>query len=211
MMLSSSSREKLRLSQNTPQPSVAASRSDVAASQSSRNVSRDNPQSSHSETDVSSLSHDQFRTMFSSELKSLVESDAVLSDLDIDNLSAEDMENLIALHYGDGMHLKILRGDDTYLRVVIRRDATLLQLRKQIKIKTIRELKANEKTETNKRKTDSKTRTFRSSPDRISWKSVWKTYGLKCDGEILRDLEVRLIDVGVRNGTTLTFVKLKGK
>ena len=94
---------------------------------------------------------------------------------------------------------------------MIRRDATLLQLRKQIKIKTIRELKANEKTETNKRKTDSKTRTFRSSPDRISWKSVWKTYGLKCDGEILRDLEVRLIDVGVRNGTTLTFVKLKGK
>lgn len=148
--------------------------------------------------------------MFASELKSLVESDVILADLDIENLSAEDLENLVALHHGQGMHLKIARGDDTYLPVVIRRDATLLQLRKQIRIETVKEMKTNNKMELERKKrTVKKSRTFRSSPERISWKSLWRTYGLRFDGEILMDLEKRLSDVGVQNGSTLTFVKLK--
>lgn len=175
----------------------------MASKTNSNNIKEPaNVSTNSKDSDIASLSHEQFRAIFASELKSLVQSDAVLSDLDIDLLSVEDLDNLIALHHGEGMHLKILRGDDTYLRCVVRRDATLSKLRKHIKMETLKELKMTKGV---------KKGTFRQSPERISWKHVWKTYGLKFEGNILNDRNVKLIDVGVRNGSTLIFVKLKRK
>ena len=136
-----------------------------------------------------------------SQIKSLVASDPLLNDLPIETLTSEDLENLIALHHGQGMHLKVLRGDDTHLQLVVRRDATLRQLRRQIRQATVKEL--------NDEKDRKERRTFSCSPSRISWKHVWKTYGLKFDGAVLEDMDLKLTDVGIKNGSTLTFVKLK--
>lgn len=42
---------------------------------------------------------------------------------------------------------------------------------------------------------------------KISWKYIWRTYHLECDGTILRDDRQPLVDYGIRNKTVLGFVK----
>lgn len=42
---------------------------------------------------------------------------------------------------------------------------------------------------------------------KISWKYIWRTYHLECDGTILRDDRRPLVDCGIRNKTVLGFVK----
>lgn len=42
---------------------------------------------------------------------------------------------------------------------------------------------------------------------RISWKYIWRTYHLECDGTILREDRQSLVDYGIRNKTVLNFVK----
>ena len=156
------------------------------------------------ERGVAALSHEQFQALVRSEIKTLIRSDPVLGDLDADDITTEDVEHLLALHHGQAMHVKVLRGDDTHIPLVLRRDATLLQLRRRIKIATLKELEADRGNED-----DRKRRRFRPSPARISWKYVWKTYGLEFENVVLTDLNRKLVDAGVRNGSTLTFVKLR--
>eukprot|EP00123_Amoebidium_parasiticum_P000201 comp10490_c0_seq1/m.5225 comp10490_c0_seq1/g.5225 ORF comp10490_c0_seq1/g.5225 comp10490_c0_seq1/m.5225 type:complete len:176 (-) comp10490_c0_seq1:36-563(-) len=53
-------------------------------------------------------------------------------------------------------------------------------------------------------------------PRKISWKYVWKTYHLVCEGVRLTEPHVLLRDYGVRDGATVTFgktivVREKGK
>jgi len=144
-------------------------------------------------------SHDQFLQTVRHEINSLVQNDPILNDLDVDNLPAEDLENLVALHHGGAMYLKVIRGDDSVLPLIVHRDATLRHLRRQIKAATVKELQSNK---------DEKKR-ISPSPDRISWKYVWKTYGLQFEGLLFDDLDLKLNDVGIRNGSSLVFVKLK--
>lgn len=42
---------------------------------------------------------------------------------------------------------------------------------------------------------------------KVSWKYIWRTYHLECDGTILRDDRQPLVDYGIRNKTVLGFVK----
>lgn len=42
---------------------------------------------------------------------------------------------------------------------------------------------------------------------KISWKYIWRTYHLECDGTILRDDRRPLVGYGIRNKTVLGFVK----
>lgn len=42
---------------------------------------------------------------------------------------------------------------------------------------------------------------------KISWKYIWRTYHLECDGNILRDDRQPLVNYGIRNKSVLGFVK----
>lgn len=42
---------------------------------------------------------------------------------------------------------------------------------------------------------------------KISWKYIWRTYHLECDGTIMREDRQPLVDYGIRNKTVLNFVK----
>ena len=43
----------------------------------------------------------------------------------------------------------------------------------------------------------------------ISWKYIWKTYFLKHSDKILKDNNVKLKDIGIKNRSTLEFIKKK--
>lgn len=115
----------------------------------------------------------------------------LLSDLPPD-ITAEEIKSLIALENGQAISLTVKRFDEQSYSVIVNQKANVSDLKHAIKRSF--ELLSQRSNET---KIISK----------ISWKYVWKTFWLSCQGRKLKDDKKLLQDYGITNLDVINFVK----
>lgn len=133
-------------------------------------------------------SHADLKKFFQETVSHLLESELVLSDLH-PQVTLEEVRVLNELGHGRAMKVYVERADGGLWGVVVPREATVrdlkLALRKHVALALGRQ---------GVRKT-------------VSWKYIWRNYWLTLDGECLKNDNGRLLDVGVRHKSCLSFLK----
>ncbi|XP_022820978.1 U11/U12 small nuclear ribonucleoprotein 25 kDa protein-like [Spodoptera litura] len=144
-----------------------------------------------SEEDLAStLSHDELLEITQSSLATLLSKDSFLKDLPND-IIIEEILSQIAVEHGQSITIFISRESEPTLKVIIRQDAKVRDLKKAIQ----RHFELYQKRAGIKTK--------------ISWKYIWKTYNLNFDSIALDDNNANIQDYGVTNKVTLIFKKRK--
>ncbi|RIA91773.1 hypothetical protein C1645_821609 [Glomus cerebriforme] len=100
----------------------------------------------------------------------------------------EQVDTLIALEMGTAFEINILRCGLEPLKMIVRQNATIADIKNLIILQVTRDLK--EKGRKNKR---------------ISWKYIWKTYCLMFEGQKLLEDKARIQEIGIRSGSVLRF------
>jgi len=104
------------------------------------------------------------------------------------SLTLEQVDTLIALELGTAFEITILRCGLEPLKMVVRQNATIADIKNLIVLQVTRALK--EKGRRNKK---------------ISWKYIWKTYCLMFEGQKLLEDKARIQEIGIRSGSVLRF------
>ncbi|CAH0726194.1 unnamed protein product, partial [Brenthis ino] len=141
---------------------------------------------------ASTLSHDDLLEITKSSLKSVFNSDPLLSDLPED-IILEEIQSLIAVEHGQSITIFISRDVEAPLKVIVPQSATVRDLKKAIR----------RHFELHQRRTGNKVK--------ISWRYIWKTYNLNFDSLSLDNDESNISDYGVTNKVTLSFKKKRKK
>ncbi|KAH9633584.1 hypothetical protein HF086_016318 [Spodoptera exigua] len=150
-----------------------------------------NPLIMENEEDLAStLSHDELLEITQSSLATLLSKDSYLKDLPND-IIIEEIVSQIAVEHGQSITIFISRESEPTLKVIIRQDASVRDLKKAIQ----RHFELYQKRAGIKTK--------------ISWKYIWKTYNLNFDSIVLDDNNANIQDYGVTNKVTLIFKKRK--
>lgn len=139
---------------------------------------------------ASTLSHDELLEITQSSLSTLLSKDSFLKDLPND-IIIEEILSQIAVEHGQSITIFISRESEPTLKVIIRQDAKVRDLKKAIQ----RHFELYQKRAGIKTK--------------ISWKYIWKTYNLNFDSIALDDNNANIQDYGVTNKVTLMFKKRK--
>ncbi|KAF9787587.1 hypothetical protein SFRURICE_001639 [Spodoptera frugiperda] len=139
---------------------------------------------------ASTLSHDELLEITQSSLATLLSKDSFLKDLPND-IIIEEILSQIAVEHGQSITIFISRESEPTLKVIIRQDAKVRDLKKAIQ----RHFELYQKRAGIKTK--------------ISWKYIWKTYNLNFDSIALDDNNANIQDYGVTNKVTLMFKKRK--
>lgn len=134
------------------------------------------------------LSHAELKAFFQGALAKLLQADPVLKDLH-PQVTLEEVQALIDLEHGQAMKVYIEKADGGFWNIVVPREATLHELK--IALKHHIALYLNRK----------------GLKKRISWRYIWKTYWLCFDREKLTNDNCKLLEYGIRNKSTLTFLK----
>lgn len=136
----------------------------------------------------SALSHAELKAFFQGALAKLLQGDTVLSDLH-PQVTLEEVQALIDLEHGQAMKVFIKKADGGYWNVVVPREATVHELKVALKHHVA--LWLNRK----------------GLKKKISWRYIWKTYWLCFDKEKLTNNNCKLLEYGIRNKSSLTFLK----
>ncbi|RGB44020.1 hypothetical protein C1646_661085 [Rhizophagus diaphanus] len=110
------------------------------------------------------------------------------------SLTLEHVDTLIALEMGTAFEITILRSGLETLKMVVRQNATVSDIKNLIVLQVTRALK--EKGRRNKK---------------ISWKYIWKTYCLMFEGQKLLEDKARIQEIGIRSGSVLRFSRYVNK
>ncbi|CAB4385273.1 unnamed protein product [Rhizophagus irregularis] len=110
------------------------------------------------------------------------------------SLTLEHVDTLIALEMGTAFEITILRCGLETLKMVVRQNATISDIKNLIVLQVTRDLK--EKGRRNKK---------------ISWKYIWKTYCLMFEGQKLLEDKARIQEIGIRSGSVLRFSRYVNK
>ncbi|XP_068219444.1 U11/U12 small nuclear ribonucleoprotein 25 kDa protein-like [Palaemon carinicauda] len=134
------------------------------------------------------LSHAELKAFFQGALERLLPADPVLNDLH-PQVTLEEVQALIDLEHGQAMKVYIKKADGGYWNVVVPREATVHELKVALKHHVA--LWLNRK----------------GLKKKISWRYIWKTNWLCFDKEKLINDNCKLLEYGIRNKSTLTFLK----
>ncbi|XP_063884383.1 U11/U12 small nuclear ribonucleoprotein 25 kDa protein-like [Scylla paramamosain] len=133
-------------------------------------------------------SHAELKRFFQEAVSHLLEADPLLSDLH-PQVTLEEVRVLNELEHGRAMKVYVERADGGLWGVVVPREATVRDLKLALKKHVALALGRQ-----GVRKT-------------VSWKYIWRNYWLALDGESLKNDNGRLLDVGVRHKSSLSFLK----
>jgi hypothetical protein len=126
------------------------------------------------------------------DLNSLLWKDTVLQDLADKHLTSESVEALLAFEAGQGICINLKRDDGSTLPINIKKNETILGLKKRIRTETERELKCHQ----SERRVN------------INWKHIWRlNWLITSDKEKLTDDRVLLKDAGLTNNSEIKFLK----
>ncbi|XP_071528332.1 uncharacterized protein [Panulirus ornatus] len=139
-------------------------------------------------SELNTLSHAELRRYFQGALSQLLQDDPILADLH-PQVTLEEVNALIELEHGRAMKVYIEKDDGGFWSIVIPREATVHDLKQGLKHHVALVLSR------------------KGAKNKISWRYIWKTYWLCYNGEKLTDDNTRLLEFGIRNKSTLTFVK----
>lgn len=137
---------------------------------------------------LNSLSHKAVMDKFKDGLAELIVGDPLLSDLP-SQVTADEVNAQLALHYGQAMTINVIRYDDTIMPIVVEQKASVVDLRNAIK--SFMTLKLSREGERRK----------------ISWRCIWRTYWLVFDGQRLVKDHKLLREYGITNNAEIKFVK----
>ncbi|KAK7091866.1 hypothetical protein V1264_009490 [Littorina saxatilis] len=141
------------------------------------------------EAKVEVLSHGEIMHVVKDTLAGLISNDPLLKDLH-PYVTLEEVNSMIALEYGQAMVVNVVRGDGDVMPVVVKQDATLLDLKHGVKrLMTLQLLRSTE------------------GAPAINWRYIWKHYWLFFNGEKLSDDNKLLKECGIRNRDEVTFMK----
>ena len=150
--------------------------------------------SHHSEINVDrDYSHQETLQLVQTSLNTLLASDPLLSDLP-PCVTLDEVRSLIALEHGQAIRVVLEREDRTSLSVIVKRGATVRELKRAVEKAT--ELKLNR---------DYAEKSDR--PSKISWKYIWKSYWLMAHNRKLKEEDATLKDCSIANNDRLSFVK----
>ncbi|XP_076456476.1 U11/U12 small nuclear ribonucleoprotein 25 kDa protein-like isoform X2 [Babylonia areolata] len=141
------------------------------------------------EVKVEVLSHGEIMHVVKDTVAGLIATDPLLKDLH-PYVTLEEVNSMIALEYGQAMVVNIQRADNEIMPIVVKQDASVLDLKHGIK--RFLTLHLSRKGE---------------GHVPISWRYVWKHHWLYFDGEKLTDDNKKLKDYGIRNRDKVTFMK----
>ncbi|XP_064489826.1 U11/U12 small nuclear ribonucleoprotein 25 kDa protein-like [Ornithodoros turicata] len=123
-----------------------------------------------------------------SKINSLLCDDPLLNNLHPE-VTTEELKSYLALEHGQAISITIHRADNDSYTVVVEQTATVMDLKKAIQRHvTLRMAR-------------------RKIKRKISWRYVWKTYCLGFEGQKLTEDKTVLREAGVRNGSSLSFIK----
>lgn len=138
---------------------------------------------------VEVLSHREIMHVVQDTVAGLISNDPLLKDLH-PYVTLEEVNSMIALEYGQAMVVNVRRADDEVMAILVKQEATVLDLKHGIKRFIMLRL----------------TRRGGGAIG-ISWRYIWRRYWLYYNGEKLTDDNKRLKDYGIRNREEVTFVK----
>lgn len=138
--------------------------------------------------DSETLSHAELKKFFQEALSQLLKKDPILNDLH-PQVTLEEVNALIELEHGRAMKVYVEKADGGFWCVVVPREATVHDLKKALKNHVA--LMLNRK----------------GVKKKINWKYIWKAYWLCYEGEKLADDRKKLLELGVKNKSSLTFIK----
>uniref|UniRef100_A0A4W3I6N6 Small nuclear ribonucleoprotein 25 n=1 Tax=Callorhinchus milii TaxID=7868 RepID=A0A4W3I6N6_CALMI len=139
------------------------------------------------EEEEEELSHADILDLFQEGLVRIVQ-DPLLCDLPV-QVTLEEINSQVALEYGQAMTVKVKKGDDEIMPIVVIQNDNVLDLKKAIQ----RYVQLKQERE--------------GGTQYISWRYVWRTYHLTFDGQKLTDDKKKLKDYGIRNRDEVTFIK----
>jgi hypothetical protein len=127
------------------------------------------------------------------DLNSLLWKDTVLQDLADKHLTTESVEALLAFEAGQGICINLKRDDGSTLPINIKKNETILGLKKRIRTETERELKCHQ---------------LELRRVNINWKHIWRlNWLITSDKEKLTDDRVLLKDARLTNNSEIKFLK----
>ncbi|EEB10407.1 U11/U12 snRNP 25 kDa protein, putative [Pediculus humanus corporis] len=137
------------------------------------------------ENEDSKFTHEQLMQITNTALNELLTQDSFLNDLP-NGVTLEEVNNQIALQHGKSITINILREDKEKMPIIVSQaEGTVADLKKSIRKYITLKLKRSKKTKMRHKL--------------ISWKYIWKTYFLKHSDKILKDNNVKLKDIGIKN------------
>ncbi|XP_025420687.1 U11/U12 small nuclear ribonucleoprotein 25 kDa protein-like, partial [Sipha flava] len=141
-----------------------------------------------SKVNISTISHEELKDLTAEILNEVLDKDSVLGDLP-NNVTLGEVDLQIAVEHGRAITLYLERFDGIVLPIVVQKTgAKVIDLKKSIERKMTLHLKrAGERTT-------------------VSWKRIWKTYWLSCNGNKMKHNN-DLISEYVENNSKIIFVK----
>ncbi|XP_025200160.1 U11/U12 small nuclear ribonucleoprotein 25 kDa protein [Melanaphis sacchari] len=140
------------------------------------------------DVDVSVISHERLKDLTGEVLNAVLDKDSVLGDLP-NNVTLGEIDLQIAIEHGRAITVYLERFDDIVIPIVVQKNgAKVIDLKKSIERKMELHLKRADEKST------------------ISWKRIWKTYWLSCNGTKLKNNN-DLISKYMKNNSKLVFVK----
>ncbi|KAK7478651.1 hypothetical protein BaRGS_00030114 [Batillaria attramentaria] len=128
------------------------------------------------EENVEVLSHREIMHVVQDTVAGLISNDPLLKDLH-PYVTLEEVNSMIALEYGQAMVVNVRRGDEDVMPVLVKQEATVLDLKHGIKRFIMLRLTRRG-----------------GGPIGISWRYVWRRYWLYYNGEKLTNDNKRLKD-----------------
>ncbi|XP_026818647.1 U11/U12 small nuclear ribonucleoprotein 25 kDa protein isoform X2 [Rhopalosiphum maidis] len=140
------------------------------------------------DVDVTAISHERLKDLTGEVLNAVLDKDSVLGDLP-NNVTLGEVDLQIAIEHGRAITVYLERFDGIVIPIVVQKNgAKVGDLKKSIERKMTLHLKRADERST------------------ISWRRIWKTYWLSCNGIKLKHNN-DLISKYVENNSKLVFVK----
>eukprot|EP00118_Oscarella_pearsei_P012334 m.89998 g.89998 ORF g.89998 m.89998 type:complete len:160 (+) comp36637_c0_seq1:998-1477(+) len=139
-------------------------------------------------SDCISLTHQEAKKKFQSDLADILGVDPHLGDIPKD-VTLDEAKGFLALAMGHSITVTLCKYDGEEIQIVVPRAATVRVLKKAIKrTLTLRAARSG----------DTK---------RVSWKCVWKSYWLYFDNQKLTNDHASILHYGIQNQDKIGFVK----
>lgn len=138
--------------------------------------------------DINTISHEKLKDLTTEVLNELLDKDIVLGDLP-NNVTLGEVDLQIAVEHGRAITVYLERFDGITVPIVVQKTgAKVIDLKKSIERKMALHLKrSGEKTT-------------------VSWKRIWKTYWLSCNGNKMKRNNDLISDY-IENNSKIVFVK----
>ncbi|CAI6363487.1 unnamed protein product [Macrosiphum euphorbiae] len=140
------------------------------------------------DVDVSAISHERLKDLTGEVLNTVLDKDSVLGDLP-NNVTLGEVDLQIAIEHGRAITVYLERFDGIVIPIVVQKNgAKVADLKKSIERKMTLHLKRAGERST------------------ISWRRIWKTYWLSCNGKKIK-CNYDSISKYMENNSKLIFVK----